>query len=528
MIDRYSRGYTANGFNYLLENGVVYTDARQRHANTETVVGHTTLSTGTDPGIHGMVANNWRDNRTKLEPSTEGHESQSFDVNTSYHYATRDVKYPIIPIAGEVYAETDGRSARDILVSTIGDEILLSSGSAAKVFGISAKDRAAIGSTGHAGTAFWFDDKALSFVTSEFYLESYPDWHGEWVKKNMALSYQNTAWTLLLDPSNYIYADRDDMIWETDYPNWTRFFPHNFGTSDFLLFPGFIRTSPAMDVITLDFAKALIDGENLGEDNITDYLAVSLNSVDYIGHAFGPSSLEAEDNLKQLDKQLDNFFAYLDAKIGLENVLIVLAADHGATEIPLFMNTVFREDAGLFDFANVEKRPSIVNLKSAHGITEQVSRYTHPFVYLDRQVLLEAGLDKADVTNLFASEISKMAGVTSTFTFEEIATGSMPRSDIALAVTRNFHPERAGDIYVILDPLWFVKDDSPAAGASQHGSPYAYDSHIPIMFAGPGIDHQVVSRRVEAIDVAPTIANYLSVKLPSGSIGKVLTEVLGQ
>lgn len=525
LIHRFSEGFTEGGFNRLMNNGVWYIDAQHRHANTETVVGHTTLSTGTDPSVHGMVANNYRDNRL-LEVGGGG-QSAELDVSNAFHYATRDDDYPLLNPDGSHSDPKDGRSPRDILSTTVGDEFRLSFGQEAKIFGVSSKDRAAIGATGHAGTAFWYSDKFSTYITSTFYLESYPQWVKDWTDRKLVEGYANTSWSLMLDPALYTFRDFDDQEWEKFYPGWTRVFDHHYGDLTGDLYQGFIATSPAADHLTLSFARAMIEGEGIGADAIPDYLAISLNSVDYVGHAFGPSSLEAEDNLKRLDRELAEFFDWLDERIGLDNVLVVLSADHGATEVPGFTNTRMRTNANLFDYSKVEEQPAIAQLLKDHDITTPLSQYSSPYVYFDNHEIAKAGLDKAKVTKLYADVISSMDGIAYAFSHERIATGALPNDRIGRAVTANFNPSRAGDLYLVFQPGWFYMDPSPRAGASQHGSPYMYDRHVPVFFMGPRVEPQVVSRQIETIDVAPTIAAYMKIKFPSGSRGRLLGEVLG-
>ncbi len=524
LIHRFSEGFTEGGFNRLMKKGVWYIDAEHRHANTETVVGHTTISTGTDPSVHGMVANNYRDNRLFDQG---GGETIAIDVSNAFHYATRDEDAPILKPDGTKSDPKDGRSPRDILSTTIGDEFRLSLGAESKIFGVAAKDRAAIGATGHAGTAFWYSTSYSTFVTSTFYLDAYPDWVQKWTDRKLAEGYANTSWSLMLDPALYTFRDFDDQEWEKDYPDWTRVFDHHYGDADYDLYQGFIEVSPAADVLTLSFARAMIEGEGIGMDEIPDYLAISLNSTDYIGHTFGPSSLEAEDNLKRLDKELAGFFDWLDARIGLDNVLVVLTADHGATEVPGYTNARMRTSADVFDYGKVEENPAIKKLLKDNNIEKPLSQYSSPYVYLNNKKIAKAGLDKAQVTKLYGDVIRHMDGIAYAFSHDRIAAGAIPDDQIGRAVTASFNPSRSGDLYLVFQPGWFAKDPSPMAGVSQHGSPYRYDRHVPIFFMGPGVKPQVVSRRVQTIDIATTIAAYMQVKFPSGARGQLLGEVLG-
>ncbi|WP_297339202.1 alkaline phosphatase family protein [Pseudophaeobacter sp.] len=529
LLERFATAAPGSGFQRLMSNGVWFRNAEHRHANTETVVGHTTLSTGADPAVHGLIGNNYLDSQLPISAQVEQNSDSAgivLDVSDALHFATQDDTSPLLYPDGSLSSSQDGRSPRDLLVTTIGDEIRLSRGAAAKIFGVSMKDRAAIGATGHAGTAYWYNTEASTFLSSVFYVEDYPDWLRDWTDLQLPAAYAGTGWELLHPETDYAFADYDDQPWEKNYPGWGIVFPdHLFPDPANIFFQAFLETSPAADELTLSFAKALIAGEDLGADAVTDYLAISLNSVDYIGHAFGPSSLEAEDNLKRLDAQLGAFFNHLDQVVGLGNTLVVLSADHGATEVPGYMNTRLRTNVQLFDYAQVEQTPAVQKFKAAHGITDPISSYTSPWIYLDHPLLLAAGADPAKAEALITATLRSLPGLAWVFENERIAQGDLPDTHLGRAVTANFLPSRSGDLYPILSPGWFMKDPDPLAGASQHGSPYAYDRHVPVFFMGPGIRPQTVYRKVQTVDVAPTIAAYARTRLPSGTSGHMLPEI---
>ncbi|MBV1887643.1 MAG: alkaline phosphatase family protein, partial [Parvibaculaceae bacterium] len=252
MIDRFGSHIGEGGFQYLLENGVSFKNAHHRHANTETVVGHTTLATGADPSIHGMVANLWFDRKNGMP-----------------FYNVQDPDFPLVGAAGidtaneidptQRAATTDGRSPRSIISTTISDEIAMHFGPASKVFGVSVKDRGAIAMAGHAGQAYWFSKSEGRFVTSTFYRDDYPTWISNWDSLGKVSSYGDQDWVLLHEQESYAFADRDDQPWETEMPGFGRTFPHNWGPSGGKYFTTLLTLSPAGDEITVDFAKALID-----------------------------------------------------------------------------------------------------------------------------------------------------------------------------------------------------------------------------------------------------------------------------
>jgi len=518
LIQRYSKGYGDDGFNYLLRNGTVFKNAHHRHANTETIVGHTTLATGTDPAIHGMVANLWFDRK-----------------NGRQYYNVQDEDFPLLGAQGiskddeidptQRAATTDGRSPRAILTSTVSDEVAAYFGPDAKVFGVSVKDRGAISMAGHAGTAYWFSKSEGRFVTSTYYRESYPDWIAAWQDKGLVSAYANTQWTLSQPVENYGFFSRDDQPWETDLPGWGTVFPHEYGPADNPYFTTFLTLSPAGDRLTVDFAKTLIDVEGVGADEITDYLSISLSSTDYVGHIFGASSLESEDNLKQLDRQLADLLSYVDARIGLNNTLVILSADHGGAENPGYLATLGIE-AQLFSFENLDTTPGADRLKDEFGVgLELIQNFSAPYIYLDQQLIADRELDPVEVENAVAAELQQLAGIAYAVSSSALRRGQIARTFVSESVLRNFHPDRSGDIYVVFEPHWFIGDLDGLSVAAAHGSPWSYDSHVPLIFAGPGITAKTIFRRVETVDIAPTITSYLGTKLPSGVTGVPLPEV---
>ena len=329
-----------------------------------------------------------------------------------------------------------------------------------------------------------------------------------------------------LPRESYLFADKDDQPWETDFPGYGRTFPHKFGPGDSKYYTTLLTLSPAGDEITVDFAKALMTAEDVGQDDIPDFMSVSLSSTDYVGHLFGPSSLEAEDNFKRLDQTLSDLLSFIDETVGLDNTLVVLSADHGAPEAPGYLETVGIE-AKTFLFDEADKTAGFARLKEKFGIGEAlVSSFTNPYVYLNHSAIAEAGADVADVEQAVAEELQKLPGIAFAIPSSALRRGEVADTHVARAVLSNFHPDRSGDVYVVFEPHWFVADFDGLTVASAHGSPWTYDTHVPIIFAGPGVPATRVYRRVETVDVAPTIAALLRTKPPSGAVGLPLAEVL--
>jgi predicted AlkP superfamily pyrophosphatase or phosphodiesterase len=514
--DRWGQG----GFRYLYENGVVYENAHHRHANTETVVGHATLATGADPADHGMIGNIWFDKELGRVV-----------------YNIEDDRYTLVGEGGDVDKEveldptqkvagTDGRSPAAILTTTFSDELALRTNGKAKIFGVSVKDRGAVTMAGHAGKAFWFSKAKGEFVTSTYYYDAYPQWVNEWNRKGLPLTYADKNWDLMYDKSTYTYGDFDDMPYETNLPGYGVVFPHPFGKADGKLFTTLLTCSPAGDDLCLKFAQELILKEDLGKDEITDYLSISFSSTDYVGHIFGPSSLESEDNLLRLDRTLSELFTFIDQQVGLDQTLIVLSADHGAAEVPAHLNK-FGIDAQYFVSDSLDKTKAVENLKSKYGIAEElISGFFHPYIYLNHEIIEQNNLDVNEISRAIAEELIKFHGIAYAVPSIDLAEGKIPDTRLYQQILRNFNPKRSGDIYLVLEPHWFVNDFDGLTVTSTHGSPWRYDTFVPIIFTGNGLTSKNIFREVQTVDIALTLSKYLRIKAPSGATGKPLTEVL--
>ncbi len=273
-------------------------------------------------------------------------------------------------------------------------------------------------------------------------------------------------------------------------------------------------------------------GSALGQGEATDLLAISFSSTDYIGHLVGPSSLQSEDNILRLDRTLADLFAFVDERIGLENTLIVLSADHGGPEAPEYVSSI-GIPAGRFPFDYFRKpSPLTAALEQRFGRGDLIADHSHPYLYLDLQAIRESGLDVAEVERFVAAEVVKLPGVVYALARSDLLEGRVADAPLQNQIRRNFHPTRSGNIHLVPDQYWFLHSTEEADKlgigeiAAIHGSPWAYDTYVPIFFAGHGVPAQSIARRVETTDIAPTLAVYLGIKPPSGSIGEPLLEVL--
>jgi len=520
MPTKFMKNMGKGGFRYLKEQGIWYTNAHYGHSNTETVVGHTTLATGADPAVHGMISNVWFDRESKklvynIEDSRYHILSPNADIDEETELDT-----------SQKLASTDGRSPANIMVTTFSDELALLTNKKAKIFGVSVKDRGAVTLAGHTGKAFWFSKKSGEFITSSYYYDKYPHWVNEWNKKNIpAKKFGDNSWSLMYDKSKYIYGNEDDNDWEMDIAGFGRTFPHEYGKADNKYFNNFLIFSPAGDDLTLDFAKALIIAEDIGKDDVIDYLSISFSSTDYVGHLFSPSSLESEDNMLRLDKILADLFTYIDKIVGLKNTIIVLSADHGSPDAPGFLKS-FGIDADYVSPNKWDKAPSILALKKKFGIGQElIQDFFPPYLYLNHEVINENGLDLAEVQEAVARELMTIKGISLAVSSTDIMSNKLPDTYLTRKALRNFNVARSGDILILLQPQYFYNDFDGEIVAANHGSPWMYDSYVPVIFAGWKFKGQSISRKVEPKDIAITLSNIIGTKPPSGADGEVLFEI---
>ena len=388
------------------------------------------------------------------------------------------------------------------------------------------KDRGAISLAGHAGKAFWFSKSSGEFVTSRYYYDRYPEWLEAWNREKHAQRYSGKAWELSRPVESYRSGMADDRSWETDFPGYGAVFPHAYGDAESKYFNTLLTISPAGDELTRELAEAVVVNEGLGQDTIPDFLSVSFSCTDYVGHFFGPASLEAEDNLFRLDRTLAGLLAFVDEKVGLDHTLVVLSADHGVPDVPGYLTSLGLQ-ADYVDPDSWDRAPGITALKARFGIGQElITKYFHPYVYLNLDLLAEKGLEPALVASAVAAEVKKLDGVSAAVSSYDLAAGRVPDTTQVRSILNNYHPKRSGDIFVVFEPHRFINNMDGLKVAATHGSPWGYDTFVPILIAGPGIRPRVVHRPVAPTGIASTLSAYLGFKAPSGALGDVLVEIL--
>jgi len=503
VLPRYQDRFIADpgsGFGYLQRHGVVFSDANFDHATTFTAVGHATLFTGAEAAVHGITGNAW----------FVGHETI---------WSVTDPESPILGGAG------DGTgSPRNLLVGTVGDALIDTGAIPARVFSVSTKDRSAILSGGLRGKSFWYDKESGRYVTSAYYYDETPAWLEQWNALGKVWDYREQNWELLEDPDSYPFADDDASPWEQATEHLSNRFPHALGRDDTLAYLSALRFTAMADELTLDVLYHLIDAERIGQLDGTDMLAISLSSTDYVGHAFGPSSLEAEDNLFRLDRGLRRLLDFVDGRIGLEHTLVVLTADHGIPEIPerYIANGI---DSGRIDIDGLLQR-----VRAGLGTRFDTSRdllvgFSNPGLFLDRTAIADLHLDRGEVQAAAAEIARREAGIEQAIPASDIAAGQNANSALAAMLKNSFHPDRSGDVILIQKRYWYLHPEVDGY-ATMHGSPYRYDTHIPLIFVVPGVEAKLVTRPVKAVDMAPTVARILGLEPLADASGDVLAEAV--
>ncbi|MFN2329720.1 MAG: alkaline phosphatase family protein [Chromatocurvus sp.] len=491
------------GIRYLMDNGVAYRNAHFQHSTTFTAVGHAVIATGAAAAQHGLAGNDWADRRSG---------------ERVYCVADPDAR-PLID------AVSAGASPRNLTASTFGDEIVLSSGEKSRVFSVSVKDRGAIIPGGRLGKAFWYDSGSGRFFSSDWYYDVLPEWVTRFNESPRRDRYRGRSWTLEDAPESYIFAQQDAREAERGYADLGTRFPHAYDNPSDSQYYGGLRFTPAADELTADFVRALIDNEALGQRGHTDVLAVSFSALDYVGHAFGTFSLEYEDQVRQIDRIIGELLAFIDQRVGLERTLVVLTGDHGADDIPEYQSRRGLDAGRHYPLAFTARANAA--LKARLGIEDDlIMAFWNPSLYLNPQTMEKHGLDYPEVERELAALLRREEGFAYAVTRTDLESGNLPDTPLMHKLQRAFHPQRSGNVLVIQSPFWYLYPNAEEF-AAMHGSPYAYDTHVPIIAAGPGIPCGVVIDRVVAVSsIAPTLTTYVGARLPSGADHPTLQELL--
>jgi predicted AlkP superfamily pyrophosphatase or phosphodiesterase len=530
-LERFDSLFGKRGLKRLLREGASWVDANYDHVPTYTAPGHATMLTGAYPAASGIVGNDWPDRETGKKVSSVTDESAS--------------------ILGSDPKE-EGVSPRRLLASTLGDELRLATNGRSKVIGISLKDRAAILMAGrHANSAYWFSSQSGSMVSSNYYFKQLPEWVANFNRQRPADKYFKARWERLLPEAEYLkYAGPDSPPWEKiSKAGETNAFPHVITGGAASSGPAFyseVGFSPFGNDIELSFAKQAIEHEDLGKDEDTDILSISFDSNDYIGHRYGPYSQEVMDITLRFDLQVAELLDFVDAHVGLSNTIVVFTADHGVAPGPahalakgLTSHSVNNSDV-LKKIRSAFSARYNSQMKSPDPTADYLYRYDdsgktsdailNNNVYFNLEALKRDGVNVEEIERVAGEAALTVPGVLRYFTRTDLIRGSGFASGvnnssvdpIARRVQHGFHPRRSGNLIFVIEPFTY----SSTAIDATHGSPYSYDTHVPLVIRGGGILSGRYSQPATPADIAPTLAALLRIQPPSSVTGRVLTEAL--
>ncbi len=496
---KFKKLYGKGGFNRLLNQGFSCDNTMITHLPTYTAVGHTGIYTGSVPAIHGIVGNNWIDRAS-------GKNVYCTDDSTVIGVGSNND-------AGKM-------SPKNMMVTSVTDQLRLNNNFKSKVIGISLKDRGAILPAGHsANAAYWFDDKEGKWISSTYYMESLPSWVKNFNDKKMPDSLMAKGWNVIMPIKDYDLSTDDKENYEGKIPGINQnSFPYNTNSLGDKIYKAF-KYTPFGNTYTLKFAESAIEYEQLGNGAATDFLAVSLSSTDYIGHVFAPNSVEIEDTYLRLDLDLTEFLNYLDKTIGVGNYLFFLTADHGVAHNPDFMKE-HKLPGGNFEDKDLMKELNDT-LKSLNRSVPQVVAIDNSQIYFnDNDELIKAN-GKGIFKDIIVSLLEKKSFISNAFDIEKVSTSTLPTVMIEM-VKNSYYPKRSGDVMFVPNPGYL---DGGKTGTT-HGLWNPYDAHIPLVWYGQNIKSGRSHREVHMTDIAATLAALLNIQMPNGCIGNVIEEVI--
>ncbi len=500
-LNRYWDKLDDKGIKRMIERGTYCKNTSFNYLFSQEGVGHATIVTGTTPSNHGIVAKQWYLNlQDKIIENTQDDNQKT--IGGSY--------------------EAGRNSPQNLMSTTFSDELRLSDNFQSKVISVSLDASPAVLSGGYtANCAYWFDPSTGNFITSSYYTDSLPQWVNDFNSKRIADVYLDQEWNTLLPITDYTESLPDNNKYETGY-NGKVTFPYDLRElsnstkkkKDY----GILLKTPFGNNLLKDFALNLIVDENLGKDPVTDVLMISFTALENIGNLFGPNSVEVEDAILRLDKEIAHFLDFIDQNVGKESTLIFFTADHGVAQVPTYLSDM-KIPVGYFNNTG-----ALSLLKSAlnntYGRGEWVKAYHSQQIYLNRTLIEDSKYSLEQVQNYAAQFILQFSGVSNTITSTTLQTTDFS-SGIFQKIQNSYNQKNSGDVIVNLKPGWVEKTE----GATNHNSSYAYDTRIPLIWYGWKIGRKSITKPVDIIDIAPTICNYLNIAYPNACTGKPIFEL---
>lgn len=502
---RFQSKYGNAGFKKLMNDGFVLKNGHYNYSPTVTGPGHASVYTGTTPAIHGIIGNEWYDKELKRS------------VN-----CVEDPAYQAVGVPGG----NGGVAPSRMLTTTVTDELKLFTQKRAKVIGISIKDRGAVLPAGHmADAAYWFDGKSGKFITSTYYSTKLPDWVEKFNEQNLADKYLSREWDTVLPIGQYVESGSDNNGYEKTIGGKTSpVFPYDLKslreTDDY----GLLSSTPFGNDYLTELATAAIDGEKMGADEITDFLSISYSATDGLGHAMGPNSIEIEDMYIRLDRNIGDLLKTLDTKVGAGNYTVFLTADHGVADVAQYMIDS-RVPAGYFNSSklladlNAHLQKYFPNKKIVEAMSGGQLFFDQDIFHDDPKA---SGVELIIATELTINFLLKQQGVANAYSENVLRQSQYDEGGVKGMVVRGYHAKRCGDVQVVLEPGWY---SGAGIQGTTHGSPWTYDTHVPVVFYGNGIKKGFSVRYHSITDIAPTISALLNIKFPSGATGQPIAEI---
>lgn len=510
-LERFGDLFGAGGLRRLLREGASWTDCNYDHVPTETAPGHATMLTGAWPSETGIIANLWYDR-------AEGK-------------SVENVRDDSVRLLGGAEGEV-ASSPRNLLASTLGDQLKLVTAGRARVVGVSSKNRAAILPAGRiADAAYWYSTQTGAFVSSTYYFDKLPDWAARFNAAKPADKFFGAKWERLLPAAEYERrAGRDDAPWEKGADNRAYVFPYVVDgglKAPGPAFYGALDYSPYSNDLVLSFAEAALVNEKLGADEDTDVLTVSFSANDIVGHRYGPYSHEAMDMTLRVDRQIARLLEIVDARVGLSNTVVAFTADHGVAPSP--------EQAVAMGLPGGRVNPSDIltavrnRLRARYGkpgdkdtTADYVQTFSNYQIYFNRAALERDGLNAEEVERVAGEAALMVPGISRYFTRTQLLAGAVsPADSVARRVLHGYNQKRSGDVVIVQEAFKYI---SGVGVGATHGAPYEYDTHVPLVIMGGGLAPGRYLNPSTPADIAPTLARLLGVEPPSNATGRVLIE----
>lgn len=518
-LERFNDLFVANGLKRLMRDGASWAEANYDHMPTYTAPGHATLMTGAWPAETGIIGNDWPD-------------------RDSGRFVTSVTDTTAVVLGGE--ASDVAASPRRLMASTLGDELRLQTNDRSKVIGISVKDRSAILPAGrHANAAYWFNQRNGRMVSSNYYFNQLPAWVQSFNDARPADKFFGARWERLLPESEYLKrAGLDSPVWENigNVAGDTNAFPHTItggAASPDTNFYLALDYTPFSNDLLLSFTQQAITNEKLGEDDATDVLSVSFSANDYVGHRYGPYSQEAMDITLRVDRSIAALLDFVNARVGLQNTLVAFTADHGVAPIPEHANALGLPGGRIKtdDVLRAMRLGISARYNPKNEQPDPTADYVQKFgdrdafyngnLYFNPVALKRDGINQEELERTACEAAMTVPGISRCFTRTQLQSRAIsPTDPIARRVFHGFYPRRSGEVIIVYEPFKFLGDLIPAT----HGSPYSYDTHVPLIIMGGGLAPGRYLQAATPADIAPTLASILGVQAPSNTVGRVLVE----